>query len=557
MKSAQNQKENDIFWEKLPWQMQKSLFMGSEGKLHLLDLAEQALNNLNSSRENTIFFLELAMDLLLQAWLKEPFDGELASHLLTLNSKRPCLASNIIPALKVVSASSYQPQDLRYYQRLAEKREPDKTARFIRSQINKDPRNMYWWNQLYILACFEHDWQMAAEVLDQDWPEQLAFAKAKISADLAFFKGDPEQAAWHYQNCDFKQDAEANFRWGNMQALLGNWQAACKGWKKCLELYPWLVNEILCIYDRLCVNAHQSPLTGKISILLFTYNKAAELDITLQSLLNSNLGQSVIHVLNNASTDHTEEVLSKYQQKAGEHRLKYFSLPVNIGAPAARNWLLSLTQVKESDWILFMDDDATVAHDWLENLGQAVARYSDAGVWGCRVLDAHSPHLMQSVDLHLKSAQPVAEGQSSWQKRFELSDLHHQCLDFGQFSYVRPCISVTGCCHLFKAEDLLDSQGFDLRFSPTQYDDVEFDIRNALNDKYAVYQGHAEIRHMKKSGKASIKSTADYTNSYANLYKLHHKYTQDEYNRLMEQEAEILAEDFFYKAKEVWKALDI
>ena len=159
--------------------------------------------------------------------------------------------------------------------------------------------------------------------------------------------------------------------------------------------------------------------------------------------------------------------------------------------------------------------------------------------------------------MQIQDRQEVQEKENDFVKKFKISDLHHQALDFGQFCYVRPCVSVAGCCHLFKTEKLLASQGFDLRFSPTQYDDLEFDIRNALQGEYAVYQGHAEVRHMEKNGKASMPGTQEYGNSYANLYKLHKKYSQEEYNNLILKEAKILAQDFFPKLKQVKEALEI
>lgn len=33
------------------------------------------------------------------------------------------------------------------------------------------------------------------------------------------------------------------------------------------------------------------------------------------------------------------------------------NVPVNIGAPAARNWLMKLSDVKACDWAIYLDDD--------------------------------------------------------------------------------------------------------------------------------------------------------------------------------------------------------
>jgi glycosyltransferase involved in cell wall biosynthesis len=41
---------------------------------------------------------------------------------------------------------------------------------------------------------------------------------------------------------------------------------------------------------------------------------------------------------------------------------------------------------------------------------------------------------------------------------------------------------------------------FDLRFSPSQFDDLERDLRSCLKGKFCLYQGHLAVRHSKRSG---------------------------------------------------------
>ncbi|GKT31009.1 glycosyltransferase, partial [Aduncisulcus paluster] len=80
-------------------------------------------------------------------------------------------------------------------------------------------------------------------------------------------------------------------------------------------------------------------------------------------------------------------------------------LPVNVGAAAARNWLMKEPQGMESDFAVYLDDDVEVEPDWISRFGAAVEAYPEAGVWGCKVLDYSVPSVMQSVDLHI--IQPV------------------------------------------------------------------------------------------------------------------------------------------------------
>jgi len=49
--------------------------------------------------------------------------------------------------------------------------------------------------------------------------------------------------------------------------------------------------------------------------------------------------------------------------KEGKEKI-IIELPVNIGAPAARNWLIARDETWQSDYIAFLDDDITMPENW-------------------------------------------------------------------------------------------------------------------------------------------------------------------------------------------------
>ena len=114
-------------------------------------------------------------------------------------------------------------------------------------------------------------------------------------------------------------------------------------------------------------------------------------------------------------------------------------------------------------------------------------------------------------------------------RNFQISSLQLQDFDYGQFNYIRPTLSVTGCCHLFKREMFDKVGGFDLRYSPSQYDDLEHDIRRAIQGALPVYQGHLGVLHAKQTGKAARQSKSQYSNAMGNLMKLQNRYSSDEF----------------------------
>lgn len=102
----------------------------------------------------------------------------------------------------------------------------------------------------------------------------------------------------------------------------------------------------------------------KISIIIPVYNAENYLEECLQSISNQSFRDFEILAINDGSTDHSLEILEKYQEK--EPRLKIFSQE-NKGVSAARNLGLENTF---GDYITFVDADDYIKDNYLENLLQ-------------------------------------------------------------------------------------------------------------------------------------------------------------------------------------------
>ncbi|HWR02434.1 MAG TPA: glycosyltransferase family 2 protein, partial [Humidesulfovibrio sp.] len=214
-------------------------------------------------------------------------------------------------------------------------------------------------------------------------------------------------------------------------------------------------------------------------------------------------------------------------------------LPVNIGAPAARNWLLSLPEVRSREYLVFLDDDVSLPADWLGRLGAAAALYPEASVWGCRVVDEANPLVLQSVDYVPLAPRP----QRAPDQLLALPTLHLGQPDFGQFCYLRPCVSVTGCCHMLRGAQVDATGGFDIRFSPSQYDDLERDLRVFAGGGQVVYQGHLAVRHKRRSGAAAERSQAEIGSAMGNMRKLEAKHGEARLAAISEQGEALLERD--------------
>lgn len=543
------QKQTFVF-ELLPESVRRGLLIGSEGKLHLMHLAQELLGSAQD-RSPTLqkARLDLGVDLLLAAWHKDPFDGQLARQLLAVDAKWSRMDARSRAVAKEIASRWVRPDDLRYYRRLAEERDFEKLRRFLVTQLVREGANLYWWQQIVSLGMYEQDFELLGSLLRQDW-RGIEPCRKLLAGDMAWLRGERDAACGAYAKA---LGGDALFRRARGLFARGRVDEARSLWRDGLKTAPWITSEILWLHDAISATGkRRDNVSGRVAIALYSFNKAAELDATLESLFASDVGDNPVWVLNNGSSDGTTEVLDAWQARVGE-RMRCIGLHVNVGAPAARNWLMNVPEIRACDWMVFLDDDVELPADWLQRFGAAVESYADAGVWGCKVVDHSRPGVMQSVDLHVLP--PLSEEEAG-ERRFNVSDLHHQTLDFGQFDYMRPCASVTGCCHLFRMDRLQECGGFDLRFSPSQFDDLEHDIRRNTKGRYAVYQGFLQIRHKKRTGKSSHTSAAEFGNAIGNMHKLQRKYSAAEYEALMAWEADMLQKDFEPKRDMVMRWLE-
>lgn len=538
-------------YKKLPPDLLASLLIGSVGVLHLGTMAETILNSLNGSSEKQLY-LSLGSDMLLAAFEHDCLNASFASQVEVLEKAFPFINPNLKPVLQWLGNNYKRPSDLRYFMRILEKRESDKTMYFLGEQVKKEPGNAFWLHHTYVTGIVENNPQWLKKQLGKavNVPEPIMNF---LTANIAFMENDLELASAEYQKAikllplAVWQDqlAETLYR-------IGETQAAQDTLTQVVKDHPWQVNSLLRLYDISTGLAQKTaPPEGKGVILFYTWNKDTLLDEALKAVCENERYGAKLLVLDNGSTDNTAAVIAAWKEKLGADLITV-QLPVNVGAPAARNWLAAMDEAKNADWLAYMDDDAIVPSDWLGKLGAAMQAYPEAGVYGCKVVDMQNNMTIQSADFHLTPSEGSVDEDGTVDRKFQTSAIQLQCFDFGHFNYIRPCSSVTGCCHLFRRTFFDKVGGFDLRYSPSQYDDLEHDLRHAMQGQLPVYQGHLTIRHAKRTGKEAIMNASQMSNSLGNLMKLHMRYSQEEFNSIMQHDKEQSLADILNK----WDSLE-
>lgn len=538
------------FWGFLDTASRYRLLVSGHGKPHLMETANRIINSAESSREKSAL-IDLGVDMFLAAWEASPLDGQLASNLLAINKQLNFLPAPLVENMSLIASNSAIPENLGYLQRLIAKDDKDKLLDYLSKQTEREPENLFWLSHLLDLAFFLGRHEVASAALARDWPTTMNMVLNKYAGDIAFCSGDYEHAEAIYS--DTSDGAlilgENLLRLAESVDRMGRRDEAMILWRDRMTARPWQVNTWFKVYDRLLGGGGSKLLNGQVAVCLYTFNKADDFDETLKSLAQSPLDNVHIFALDNGSSDHTSEVLSRWKEQLGE-RFSRIDLPVNVGAPAARNWLKNMNELKLYDYVAYLDDDATIPADWQSHFSAAVESYPEAGVWGCKVVNEDQQEVIQHADLHLRE---TPAGFEDVVRSFEFAylDPYNQDLDYGQFDYCRPCVSVTGCFHLFRQDILSQSGDFDLRYSPTQYDDLDHDLMLAKAGKTTVYQGKLKVQHKRKSGSAVSINRAARGSGAGNVLKLESKYEARDVAAIIERDIERLENDFTGKALKV------
>jgi len=266
-----------------------------------------------------------------------------------------------------------------------------------------------------------------------------------------------------------------------------------------------------------------------IAIFLYSYNKADKLKATLASLAASNIGTASVTVLLNGCTDDSLAVTEQARRLFPKNEFTIIPLHVNIGAPAARNWLINLPSTWEHDYVAFLDDDVDVPADWLEWYLTVAESDAKIGVVGGKIVFPGRPAKVQYLFRYVSVAQ---------NGMLKLSlDAPNQQYDNGAYDFIRETRSVMGCLHLFRVGALRAVPNFDIRFSPSQVDDIDHDLCLCLAGYKVMYCGLVTCVHHQSSGLGVNTDLSDFSrvgNCLGNDVKLFYKHLahKDELRKL-------------------------
>jgi len=198
----------------------------------------------------------------------------------------------------------------------------------------------------------------------------------------------------------------------------------------------------------------------RISALIPAYNCSSTIVSTIESVLQQTRQPDEILVMNDGSTDNTEEVLRTFSDK-----IRAYKQP-NSGVAQARNNLLAHAT---GDLIAFLDADDLWHPQYLETQLKSVSRYPAALAYFARHLTFFDGNQADWKDV------PNTEDQ-----RIELIERDEF---LPQYAAAPGLYCISFCCVPRRTFDLIGAEPFQLRVS----EDLYFCIRLAFEGPVAYY----------------------------------------------------------------------
>lgn len=536
-----------------------TLLHGVEASWNQMQLVQHALALL----QNDAGYARFAAEMLAWAWQQRPLDKAVLQGLVSLQEHAPhltpqtrVLATILNKHLTLPDARAEQP-DMAAHLRAAQAEDRLPTALL---QLTATPgAGLYWLGEAFSLLLDGGCYNATLELVEKSPAlASLPQIAQRLRAAWAMEALPPEEALREVEALEaelFPQWRDAA-RAGLLQRLQapGGREEAGRLLAGLWQTFPWHVNACLAAHELLAppfAPANEEDLSS-VCVALYSWNKAEDLARTLESLSASTLGGARVVCLDNGSTDATPQVLERarrvWKEQGNLPCLEVLRLPVNIGAPAARDWLLRLPQAQEAKYLAYLDDDIYLPRDWLRQLVARAEATPRVSAVGCRVERHKKPHLLQAADFNILPPELCASGFTDFKEKVFVFNNGLGSRDTIFFRYSRPCVSVTGCCHLLSVESLRETGGFDIRFSPSQFDDLERDLRAFAAGYTNAYQGALTVRHVQYSSLEQAQDRARQSHIHGNKLKLEHLFQEQDLQRMALRCRHLLEKDFTKKA---------
>lgn len=213
---------------------------------------------------------------------------------------------------------------------------------------------------------------------------------------------------------------------------------------------------------------------NRIAVVIVNYNGGEFIRACLSALVDQTVKADRVVVLDNASTDGSENIVREFTSS-----VDLIELHENTGFAKANN--IAINRLDGYEWLALLNPDAIPASDWIEQLHRAIADYPECSSFACCMLQMSSTHLIDGCGdaYHINGiAWPRFKGLSLEQVDNTPQEIFSACA--GAAMYKRSVVSALG--------------GFDERYF-CYHEDVDLGFRLRLANERCMYIPNAIVYH--------------------------------------------------------------
>lgn len=215
--------------------------------------------------------------------------------------------------------------------------------------------------------------------------------------------------------------------------------------------------------------------TGGVAVLIVNYNSGAMLRRCLDALQAQSRRDFDVVVVDNASSDGSADGIDgRYSN------VRLVRSDRNLGFAGGNN--LGLAHARNAHWVVLLNPDAFAEPQWLERLVAAAEQHPEFAFFGCRMMAADSPELLDGIgDVFHVSGLHWREG-------------HRQPIaseDLQPREIFSPCAAAA----MYRRDVLEQAGGFDEDYF-CYSEDVDLGFRLRLAGHRALYVPDATVLHV-------------------------------------------------------------
>ncbi|MCI0617525.1 glycosyltransferase, partial [bacterium] len=213
------------------------------------------------------------------------------------------------------------------------------------------------------------------------------------------------------------------------------------------------------------------PMT---SIIIPVFNQVNYTRQCLDRIRSSTISPYELIIINNGSTDGTKEYLDSLQSTG----IKIQHLPENTGFVNACNQGAKLAS---GEYLVFLNNDTLPEDGWLEALISAAEKIPNVGAVGAKLLYPDGV-LQEAGSLVFSDSTPWNYGKRDDPEK-------------PQYNYIREAPYCSAACLLIRRKLFEQIGGFDERYSPAYWEDVDLAFEVRKRGLKVIYQPAARIVH--------------------------------------------------------------